>query len=138
MRKELILKESVVEERIITEKDIDLFAEASGDNNTLHMSIDNVFGKRIAHGILSVSFISKILGMDFPGEGTIYLEQDCKFRKPVFVGDTIYIKICFDEIINKEKGVIKLTNIITNQKEEIVLEGLSVVKVPKEIELVES
>lgn len=138
MRKKLALNESIIEEKTIKAEDIDAFAKVSGDNNILHMSDDNIFGKRIAHGVLSVCYISKILGMDFPGEGTIYLEQDCKFKKPIFVGDTIYIKISVKEIINKDKGVIRLSNIVTNQKEEVVIEGNSVVKIPKEIEIVES
>ncbi len=130
MRSEIILGEGIKELKTVGEKDINLFAEVSGDKNILHMSDDNAFGKRIAHGILMASYISKIIGMDFPGEGTIYLEQDCRFIKPIFIGDSLTIEITFNEIIKKEKGIIKLINVVTNQDEEVVLEGYSIVKIP--------
>lgn len=122
--------ESCTTNKTITEQSINAFAEVSGDKNRLHIDNNNVFGKRIAHGMLTASFISKVIGMDFPGEGTVYLEQNCKFIKPVFIGDTITINICVVEIIKKEKGIIKLSNVVNNQNGEIVLEGFSVIKLP--------
>lgn len=138
MRKEIILGKGIKEVKKIGEDDINLFAEVSGDRNTLHMSNENIFRKRIAHGMLTASFISKIIGMDYPGEGTIYLEQSCRFIKPVFVGDSLTIEIIFNEVIKKEKGIIKLVNLVTNQEEEVVLEGYSIVKIPSNVAIKES
>lgn len=130
MRNILSVGESYTTNKTITEQDINAFAEVSGDKNILHIDDNNIFGKRIAHGMLTASFISKVIGMDFPGEGTVYLEQNCKFIKPIFIGDTITINICVAEIIKKEKGIIKLSNSVNNQNGEIVLEGFSIIKIP--------
>ncbi|MEL6828145.1 MAG: MaoC family dehydratase, partial [Pseudomonadota bacterium] len=64
-------------EHVITEKDIELFAEVSGDRNPLHMDEEfakqTMFGQRIAHGALTASYISGILGNDLPGPGSIFV-----------------------------------------------------------------
>ncbi len=78
------------------------FARITGDNNPLHLDEEfakkSIFGKRIAHGMLVASLISKVLGHDFPGAGTVYVSQSLKFRKPVYVNDTVKIRI---EVKNK-------------------------------------
>ena len=77
----------------ITEQDIELFAQVSGDRNPLHMDDDfaskTVFGKRIAHGALSASFISGILGNDLPGPGSVFIALSMRFRRPVYIGDEV-------------------------------------------------
>jgi 3-hydroxybutyryl-CoA dehydratase len=79
--------------RTITDEDIRLFAQASGDTNSVHLDEEYAaktpFGRRIAHGMLTASVISAILGNDLPGLGTIYLSQTVQFKAPVFIGDTI-------------------------------------------------
>ena len=68
--------------KLVTEKMINEFAKQTGDNNPLHLDEEfaakTQFTKRIAHGFLIGSFISAVLGNDFPGEGTIYLSQTMK------------------------------------------------------------
>ena len=77
----------------ISENDINLFAEVSGDNNPIHMddkfARSSIFKKRIAHGFLSGSLISTVIATQLPGPGSIYLNQSLKFLAPVFIGDTI-------------------------------------------------
>lgn len=68
--------------------------------------------------------------MKLPGEGSIYMEQDVKFLKPVRIGDTVTATVKIVEIINEAKGILKLDTIVRNQKEEIVIDGYAVVKVP--------
>ena len=118
--------------KTISEKDINQFARISGDYNPVHVNLDkareSIFGERIAHGMLIASYISTVLGMKMPGEGTIFLEQSCKFIKPVRIGDTIEVFVEFEEIINEKKGIIRLTNSIYNQNNEKVLDGYSIVK----------
>ena len=79
--------------KTVTETDIILYAGISGDFNPAHIDSehakDSMFGQRIAHGMLSASFISNVLGTQLPGPGTIYLGQELRFVKPVYVGDTV-------------------------------------------------
>ena len=123
-------------QKTITETDIVLFAGISGDFNPVHVSETEaektIFGERIAHGMLGASLISTVIGMYMPGPGTIYLEQNCKFKKPVKIGDTLTAAVEIVEIVNREKGILKLGNTITNQEDEVVITGESVVKVDSE------
>ena len=63
-----------------------------------------------------------------PGPGTIYLEQNLKFKKPVYINDTVTANVVVTEIINKEKGIYKLDTTIVNNSNEIVTEGYAIVK----------
>ena len=116
----------------ITENDINAFAEVSGDFNPIHVDEEaakkSVFGRRIAHGMLSASFISAVLGMYLPGEGTIYLGQNLKFLKPVDIGDEITAKVTVVEVVNADKGIYKLATQCFNQKDEMVIDGEATVK----------
>ncbi len=117
-------------ERIITEEDINNFAAVSGDNNPIHLDEEfakkTIFKGRIAHGILSVSFISTTLASKLPGPGSIYLKQEVTFRKPVRIGDKITSVV---KVINKdnEKNHITLKTTCLNQKNEVVVDGKAVV-----------
>ena len=79
--------------KTITEYDIVQFARVTGDFNPVHLDPEYAkttpFKERIAHGILSGSIISTVLGMRLPGPNTIYLSQNFKFLVPVKIGDTI-------------------------------------------------
>lgn len=82
---------------IITEKDIELFAEVSGDRNPLHMDEEfakkTSFGQRIAHGALTASYISGILGNNLPGPGSIFTGLSMRFRRPVFIGSEVLVRV---------------------------------------------
>lgn len=112
---------------------IDLFAQASGDHNPVHLDDDYAsqtqFGKRIAHGMLTVSVISAILGNDLPGQGTIYLGQEVKFKAPVMIGDTITATV---ELIKyrEDKKIATFRTYATNQDGKVVLDGEAVVLAP--------
>lgn len=83
--------------RLVTERDIQLFAAVSGDVNPAH--VDALYAKTshfqeiIAHGMLGGALISTVLGTQFPGPGTIYLDQTLKFLKPVHIGDTLTVSV---------------------------------------------
>lgn len=102
------------------------FAEVSEDYNLLHFDEEfaknTMFKGRIAHGMLVASFISGVLGNDFPGYGTIYLGQELQFVRPVRYGDEITVIIKVLEI-DKETRKIKLSTICKNQFEKNVIEG---------------
>ena len=89
--------------KTVTETDVYMFAGVSGDFNPAHVNSEfaakTPFKQRIAHGMLSASFVSTEIGTDLPGPGTIYLEQKMKFTNPVYIGDTITAKIEVKELI---------------------------------------
>lgn len=120
--------------KTITEYDVYSFAGIVGDFNAMHINKEyakgTIFKERIAHGILGAGLISTVIGTYLPGEGTIYLSQSTKFRKPIYFGDTItaYVKVIEK---NEEKNKIKLYTKCTNQNNEIVIEGESVVMPPR-------
>lgn len=121
--------------KTISESDIYLFAGITGDMNDLHINQINAqgttFGRRIAHGMLTGAFIYTVLGMKFPGPGTVYLEQKLEFRKPVFMGDTITAQVKVDEILNEKKGIIRLKTEVYNQNDICVIDGYAVVRIPE-------
>lgn len=120
--------------RTVTETDVVLFGGVSGDLNPAHFneeySANTIFKGRIAHGMLSSSYISAVLGMQLPGPGTIYLSQELKFVAPVRFGDTITAMV---EVIEKvaDKNRIVLDTICINQHGNTVIKGKAVVMPPK-------
>jgi len=110
----------------ITEKTIKDFAEATGDFNPVHLdqtyAEKTYFKGRIAHGVLSVGYISSVLGNLLPGPGGILLSQDVKFLAPVRIGDVITARVVVIEMI-PEKNRIRLKTTCTNQKGEVVVDG---------------
>jgi len=79
--------------KLITDRDIMLFAEVSTDHNPVHLdesyARDTIFEGRIAHGMLTAGLISAVIGEQLPGHGTVYLGQSLKFMAPVRPGDTV-------------------------------------------------
>lgn len=117
--------------KTISESDVYWFAGLVGDFNSVHINQvearKSIFGDRIAHGMLVGSLISTVLGTKLPGLGTIYLEQNLKFKKPVYLGDTVTATVTASELLNKEKGIYKMETKITNQNTEIVTDGYAIV-----------
>ncbi|MCG9054247.1 MaoC family dehydratase [Laribacter hongkongensis] len=119
--------------KTITEADILLFSAVSGDNNPVHLNAEyaenTLFKTRIAHGMLTASFISTILGTRLPGEGTIFLSNSCKFKAPVRIGDTVTARCTVSVIDVEKKRVIFKTECWV--KDTLVLEGEAVVMPPR-------
>ena len=96
---------------VITEEMIDTFANITGDHNPIHVdeeaAIAAGFKGRIAHGALSASFISAVLGNDLPGPGAVFVELNLRFRKPAFIGDEITAVAEVSEI-NTRTGRVKM------------------------------
>jgi len=118
--------------RIITDTEIESFADASGDRNPVHFcddhAADTVFKGRIAHGILTASLISAVIGEELPGHGSIYLSQTLKFRAPVRPGDTVDVT-CTVRDVAYEKSRITL-DCVCRVGDTVVLEGEAVVLAP--------
>ena len=120
--------------KTIQDEDIQAFAKLSGDYNPIHVNDEyaktTMFGQRIAHGMISASLISAVLGMHLPGPGAVYMSQEVKFRKPVFIGDTLTAKGEVVEKFTKKDGKLKFLKIQTNvykQGDELVTEGYALV-----------
>jgi len=79
--------------KIVTDRDIEMFAEVSTDRNPVHLddqyAQDTIFEGRIAHGMLTAGLISAVIGEQLPGHGTVYLGQTLKFMAPVRPGDMV-------------------------------------------------
>ena len=83
--------------KVVTDMDIELFAQVSTDRNPVHLDDDyareTIFEGRIAHGMLTAGLISAVIGEQLPGHGTIYLGQSLKFRGPVRPGDMVLAEV---------------------------------------------
>lgn len=103
-------------ERKITSQMVESFAEITGDKNPVHLDEEfashTLFKKRIVHGMLSLSIVSSILGMEFPGPGTIYMKQEVKFLKPIYIDEKITIRITVKDKIEEKSRLILITQII--------------------------
>ncbi len=121
--------------RTLTLEDIRAFAAVSGDVNPAHLDAsfanESMFHGVIGHGMWSGSLVSTVLGTQFPGPGTIYLEQSFRFKRPVRVGDTLTVLVTALEK-NDEKHSLVLGCSITNQKGDEVVSGQAKVIAPTE------
>lgn len=114
-------------EIIITEKLVNDFAKISGDYSPIHMDENyakkTTFQKRVVHGMLLASFLSRMDGMYLPGRHALYFSQSLEFREPCFIGDKITV---ISKVIDKSEStrIIKLESKIINQDNKILLYGL--------------
>ena len=118
--------------KTVTDADIVMFAGVSTDTNAVHLNEEFAktlpFGGRIAHGMLSASFISAVLGAHLPGPGTIYLGQTLKFTAPVRINDTVNTTVTVKEIIKERKRVILET--VCKVGDTVVITGEATVMKP--------
>jgi len=132
---ELTVGDQASTERTLVEKDLILFAAASGDVNPIHLDADYAaktpFKQRIAHGIWSGSLISATIATVMPGPGSVYLGQSLKFLRPVVLGDTLKIEL---EVIskNERKKSVEIKCTVTNQDGKAVVKGVADVLAPTE------
>jgi 3-hydroxybutyryl-CoA dehydratase len=119
--------------KTILAKDIDAFAMITGDTNPVHLDEEYAattpFKARIAHGMMSAGLISTVLGTQLPGPGCIYLDQQIKFRAPVFIEDTVVATVTIEDI-NQRRGRVTLkTQCFVNDK--LVADGTASMMVDK-------
>ena len=121
--------------RTLTLADIQAFAAVSGDTNPAHLDPEyanaTLFHGVIGHGMWGGSLISSLLGTVFPGPGTIYLEQNLHFSRPVRIGDTLNVTVtCISK--QDDKKTVELDCLLVNQKGDRVLYGVAKVMAPTE------
>ena len=111
--------------KTVTDADIVMFAGVSGDHNAVHTNQEfaetTAFGGRIAHGMLSASFISAAVGTRLPGAGAIYLGQTLRFRAPVRPGDTVNTTVTVKSVDLQKARVVLET--ICRVGTTVVIEG---------------
>jgi 3-hydroxybutyryl-CoA dehydratase len=122
--------------KTVSEADIVLFAGISGDNNPLHLDDDyarsTIFKSRIAHGMLTASFISTVIGMRLPGPGCVYVSQNLRFKAPVRIGDTVRAVVEVTAIDQDRARVTVSTRCLVGDK--VVIDGEAVLMVPRRVE----
>jgi 3-hydroxybutyryl-CoA dehydratase len=108
---------------MLTREMVDAFGDLSGDQNPLHVSesyaVQTEFGGRVAHGMFAGMWFSRLIGMQLPGLGSLYLSQDIRFRKPMFPGkeflvrgtvtqksDAVQVMTIATQVIEKESGLV--------------------------------
>lgn len=120
--------------KMITDADVMMFAEVTGDFNPVHTDEEAAaktrFGGRIAHGMLSAGLISAAIAGKLPGPGSIYLGQTLKFTAPVRLDDTVTTTLEVIELLSKNR--VRLATTCRNQKGETVVEGEATVMVVNE------
>ncbi|MCF3628294.1 MaoC family dehydratase [Thalassospiraceae bacterium LMO-SO8] len=118
--------------RTISESDILIFAGVSGDTNPVHLNhefaSETMFEGCIAHGLLTASYISTVIGTKMPGPGCIYVGQTLKFKGPVKAGDTVIARATILEKIEDKKFVKIQTQCLVGDK--VVLDGEATIMVP--------
>jgi 3-hydroxybutyryl-CoA dehydratase len=119
--------------KTVTEADIAAFAGVSGDTNPIHLHGDFArttrFGHRIAHGMLSGSFISTVVGTKLPGPGSIYISQTLNFTAPVVIGETVTAVCTITDINDERRRVTLKTQCFSG--DIVVIDGEAVVSVPR-------
>lgn len=121
--------------RLVTDELVRGFAELSGDFNPIHLdekfASTTRFGRRIAHGMLSGAFISAVLGNEFRERQIVYMQQKMRFVAPVFIGDTVTATATVKHI-RKEKQIVTIDTICTNQDGKEVVIGEAMLMILRE------
>ena len=111
----------------ITESMVDDFAKLSGDFSPIHMdnsyASKTTFQRRVVHGMLLASFLSRIAGMYLPGKHALYFSQSLDFRNPCFIGDIVTVS---SSVVDKSAStkILKIDSKISNQDGKILLSGI--------------
>lgn len=123
---EISVGDTSFQEVVIKEHNIETFGHITNDMNPAHFNEEyaskTMFKKRIAHGMYVGSLFSRVFGMDLPGNGSIYVSQNLRFRRPVYFGDVIKAEVTVKEM-NIEKNRVYFDCIAYNQNGDKVIVG---------------
>jgi len=121
--------------KTITDADIITFAGISGDTNPVHLNhefaSETMFEGRIAHGMLTASFISTVIGTKMPGPGCIYVNQNLRFKAPVKSGDTVLATVTVVATV-PDKRFVQLKT-VCSVADKVVVDGDALVMVPSRL-----
>ena len=114
----------------VTDRDIELFTELTGDTNPLHYDQDAAarsrFGRLIVQGGVTTGLLNAVVAENLPGPGSVFLHVDWSFRAPVHPGDEITAEVEVLEL-RDDKPMSKLRTTIVNQEGIVVLDGTALV-----------
>ena len=117
----------------VTDSDIKSFAGISGDRNPVHMdevyASNSRFRKRIAHGLMTASYFSALFGTKIPGEGCVYVSQNLRFKRPVYIDDCVEASVEVTYVDMEKRRVFFKTCCKVAGK--VVTEGEAEIYVPK-------
>lgn len=122
----LRVRQSARMTKTVTDADLRLYAEITGDYNPLHFSDDFAartrFRRRVAQGGIAAGLLNALVAMELPGPGTVFMSQSVNYRRPVYVGDTLTASV---EVLalKPDKPVCHLTFAVINQDNQVVLDA---------------
>ena len=122
--------DSASQSLLVSESVVEAFGKTVGDLNPIHFdetfAKTTRFGRRVAHGMLSASLISAVLGNKLPGPGSIYISQSLQFTSPVYLGDELTAIVTVTNL-RQDKPIATLETICKNQDGTAVLKGEAVI-----------
>jgi 3-hydroxybutyryl-CoA dehydratase len=128
---EFAVGDSATFSKTITEAEILLFSAVSGDTYGLHVDDEYAkttrFGRRVAHGMLSASLLSTVHALLLQRPGGLYVSQDVRFLRPVFIGDTLTARTEVVELLPAKRRL-RCRTAIVNQRGKTVIDGESIVQ----------
>lgn len=128
---ELYVGQTASLSRRFTAQEVEMFSNLCMDKNPVHLDEEyarnSIFGDRIVYGFLTASLFSGIIGSILPGNGSIYLNQNMNFRKPVFHNELV-TATCTITHIREDKPIVTLETICRNESGEIVVDGTALIK----------
>jgi acyl dehydratase len=116
--------------RVVSQRDIELFTDLTGDRNPLHYDANAAersrFGGIIVQGGVTTGLLNAVVAEDLPGPGSVFLHVDWSFKAPVRPGDEITAEV---EVLEArdDKPITRLRTTIANQNDEVVLDGTALV-----------
>lgn len=129
--KDLFVGQSASISRRFTTEDVVTFSDMCMDKNPVHLDKDfaknSFFGDRIVYGYLTASLFSGVIGSILPGTGSIYLNQNMNFRKPVYHGELI-TATCTIVNLREDKPILTMETVCKNEKGEVVVDGTALIK----------
>ena len=124
--KDLAIGDTTSLKQVASEEYVVAMAELTGDKNPIHLDEEyakgSLFGKRIVHGLFCDGMVSRVLGTDLPGLGSIYLEKHIQFRAPVYINDEIETRLTITNLVS-EKHLIDLDFLCTKADGAVVAKG---------------
>lgn len=134
MNSKLSIGDTVSFEKKFTSEEHLAHLRCINDTNPIHIDEDfaakTPFKKPIVQGALTSALFSGILGTSLPGKDTVYLGQNIKFVKPIFLDETVIAKVTVIDI-REDKPIVRLSTQLFNEAGELAIDGEAVVKVPK-------
>lgn len=128
---ELYVGQSASISRRFTLQEVEAFSNMCMDKNPVHLDEEyarnSIFGDRIVYGFLTASLFSGIIGSVLPGNGSIYLNQNMNFRKPVYHNELV-TATCTITNIREDKPIVTLETVCKNEAGEIVVDGTALIK----------